>query len=283
MGVQRDAVVRGRASRDSRIRSRLTENGEHGATTMRSIAIAAGVVLALDHALRVGEDRRLVLDARGPAAGRPGSRRRSSSRAPRGSACRSRAPPRSVVEPHAVREDVEMVARSSCSRTAAARPSRSASRRASSPASAAPRSGRAPSASRTARRPAPPARAVSVWYMWWWVLTRPGHHHVAASVDHLVGGRGQIGRRADRVDHVVAHEHAAAGNLAPLGVHRDQQPASRISKVPTASPRRPCEPARRAGAPSVCRQRKPPGSGAASSRGRTRREPAADQARARRR
>ena len=54
-------------------------------------------------------------------------------------------------------------------------------------------------------------------------VDQTGHHDLVARIDHLVGMVGQVAAGTHRLDHVVAHQHRSAGNLATPGVHRDQK------------------------------------------------------------
>ena len=53
-------------------------------------------------------------------------------------------------------------------------------------------------------------------------IDEAGQHDVPGHVDHLVGRRRQVGRAPDGDDPVVLDEHRPAGDLPPVGVHRDE-------------------------------------------------------------
>ena len=58
--------------------------------------------------------------------------------------------------------------------------------------------------------------------MWWWVLTRPGVTRQPLA-EQRARGRRLLARPADGVDAPVADGDPAAGQLAPLGVHRHDE------------------------------------------------------------
>ena len=89
VGVQADVEPLGQLG-GGRMRSGVTENGEHGASAMRTIAPGRRVVVRRDQALAVGEDLVVVLHHR---VGRQAAvllARGSSSPGSGGSACRAR-------------------------------------------------------------------------------------------------------------------------------------------------------------------------------------------------
>ena len=146
---------RSASSAVARISSGVTENGEHGASAMRTIAPHARSWCSADQPLAVGEDLVVVLHDRvgrepavllraGSSSPRVGWKRMPSSRAARISA-------RDQVAA-AARVHVEVVGATSCTRRARARPARSTPTRTRPPRRARPSAGRASSATRTACR-----------------------------------------------------------------------------------------------------------------------------------
>jgi len=156
--VQRDLVL---AREQRRVAHQLAAHRERRARRDHDALHrkAPGVCASARSGAACLSGSRLRLRPRGRAAARPCSGRRSSSRAPHENACRSAARLRCCRRGSLFHDDRSDRCRgdrsTSCSPTAAARPSRSAWRHAPSPASGWPRSGTGPAASRTVRCLAP--------------------------------------------------------------------------------------------------------------------------------
>jgi hypothetical protein len=222
VGVQTDTVL---ARQQRRVAHQLAADreGRAGRDDDTLHRVARRIVPALDDTLRVGEDRRFVLHhaVRRQAAHRFADAHRAARgvEAHADPGCRLQR----VVQPHAIREQVEVVARGR-----AAGEQQFDHRRLRRDEG---HLGRQPRPDRVERlqpveqggvlRRAHDAgeRLVEVVMG----VDEAGHEHLAARIDHLVGRSRQVGAGADRLDHAVAHEHAAARDLAPFLVHRDEQ------------------------------------------------------------
>ena len=219
VGVQADVEPLRELGR-RRISSGVTENGEHGASAMRTIAPHDGSWCSSDQPLAVGEDLVVVLHdgiGREPAVL---LRHGSSSRGSGGTACPARAPPRSRRRRgRRRRAGARTGDRSSwCSRRARARPARPRPTRTRPPRRAAPtrvQRGQ-PLEQRAVDRGPVAAGEVLVDVMVG--VDQPRRHQAAGRVRSSGGGRRRVGRRADPADQAVGDRDPPAGQLPPLVV-----------------------------------------------------------------